>query len=92
MLGPYIYFSVFITQIYLYYSNKSIFNYNVFTNNLFNKFSIQRLFFFIGLGFLGICLPNLIVDIPITSYDGLLVTYSYQDYINSGYKYRFIRT
>jgi|HubBroStandDraft_4_1064222.scaffolds.fasta_scaffold05472_4 NADH-ubiquinone oxidoreductase chain 5 len=92
MLGPYMYFSIFITQIYLYYSNKSILNYNIFTNNLFHKFSIQRLFFFIGLGFLGIYLPNLIVDIPITYYDGLLVTYSYQDYINSGYKYRFIRT
>jgi NADH-ubiquinone oxidoreductase chain 5 len=92
MLGPYVYFSVFITQIYLYYSNKSILNYNIFTNNLFHKFSIQRLFFFIGLGFLGIYLPNLIVDIPITCYDGLLVTYSYQDSINSGYKYRFIRT
>jgi NADH-ubiquinone oxidoreductase chain 5 len=92
MLGPYMYFSIFITQIYLYYSNKSILNYNIFTKNLFYKFSIQRLFFFIGLGFLGIYLPNLIVDIPITYYDGLLVTYSYQDYINSGYKYRFIRT
>jgi hypothetical protein len=45
-----------------------------------------------GLGVLGIYLPNLIVDIPITYYDGLLVTYSYQDYNNSGYKYRFIRT
>ena len=92
MLGPYMYFSVLITQIYLYYNNKSILNYNVFTNNIFHKFTIQRLFFFMGLGFLGICLPNLIVDIPITCYDGLLVTYSYQDYNNSGYNYRFIRT
>jgi NADH-ubiquinone oxidoreductase chain 5 len=92
MLGPYMYFSVFITQIYLYYSNKSIINYNIFTNNILNKFTIQRLFLFMGLGFLGICLPNLIVDIPVTYYDGFLVTYSYQDYINSGYKYRFIRT
>jgi hypothetical protein len=90
MLGPYIYFSAFITQIYS--SNNFIINYNVYTNDLFNKFTIQRLFFFIGLGFLGICLPNLIVDIPITYYDGLLVTYSYQDYNNYGYKYRFIRT
>ena len=92
MLGPYMYFFVLITQIYLYYSNKYIINYNVFTNNLFHKFTIQRLFLFIGLSILGIYLPNLVVDIPITYYDGLLVTYSYQDYINSGYKYRFIRT
>jgi NADH-ubiquinone oxidoreductase chain 5 len=92
MLGPYIYFSILITQIYLYYNNKSIINYNVFTNNIFKKFTIQRFFLFMGLGFLGIYLPNLIIDIPLTSYDGFLVTYSYQDFINSGYKYRFIRT
>jgi len=92
MLGPYIYFSVLVTKIYLYHNNKYIINYNIFTNNIVHKFTIQRLFFFISLGFLSIYLPNLLVDIPITCYDGFLVTYSYQDYIDSGYKYRFIRT
>ena len=87
MLGPYIYFSVLITKIYLYYKNKYIINHNIF-----HKFTIQRLFIFISLGFFNIYLPNLLIDIPITCYDGFLVTYSYQDYINSGYKYRFIRT
>jgi hypothetical protein len=40
MLGPYMYFSVLITKIYLYYNNKSILNYNIFTNNIFHKFTI----------------------------------------------------
>ena len=92
MLGPYMYFSVLITKIYLYYKNKYIINHNIFINNIFHKFTIQRLFLFISLGFLSIYLPNLLIDIPITCYDGFLVTYSYQDYVNSGYKYRFIRT
>jgi len=92
MLGPYMYFSVLITKIYLYYKNKYIINHNIFINNIFHKFTIQRLFLFISLGFLNIYLPNLLIDIPITCYDGFLVTYSYQDYVDSGYKYRFIRT
>ncbi len=92
MLGPYMYLSVLITKIYLYYKNKYIINHNIFINNIFHKFTIQRLFLFISLGFLSIYLPNLLIDTPITCYDGFLVTYSYQDYVNSGYKYRFIRT
>jgi len=92
MLGPYMYFSVLITKIYLYYKNKYIINHNIFINNIFHKFTIQRLFLFISLGFLSIYLPNLLIDTPITCYDGFLVTYSYQDYVNSGYKYRFVRT
>ncbi len=92
MLGPYMYLSVLITKIYLYYKNKYIINHNIFINNIFHKFTIQRLFLFISLGFLSIYLPNLLIDIPITCYDGFLVTYSYQDYVDSGYKYRFIRT